>query len=126
MFVHRQQGSSPAVGWQPAADRHGRRSLLVRPLRRVRVSETRWSHHPPPGVGQTSGAAGLTSSAGGRQVESQPAPRRHRNDQGVSQPEPLPAADRCRILCLYRLLWAFLCRLGQNLDICAMRANSQS
>jgi hypothetical protein len=26
----------------------------------------------------------------------------------------------------YRLLWAFLCRLGQNLDICAMRANSQS
>jgi hypothetical protein len=26
----------------------------------------------------------------------------------------------------YRLLWAFLCRLGQNLDICAIRANSQS
>jgi hypothetical protein len=26
----------------------------------------------------------------------------------------------------YWLLWAFLCRLGQNLDIYAMRANSQS
>jgi hypothetical protein len=26
----------------------------------------------------------------------------------------------------YRLLRAFLCRLAQNLDICAMRANSQS
>ena len=26
----------------------------------------------------------------------------------------------------YQLLWAFLCRLGQNLDICAMWANSQS
>jgi hypothetical protein len=26
----------------------------------------------------------------------------------------------------YRLLWEFLCRLRQNLDICAMRANSQS
>jgi hypothetical protein len=47
MFVHRQQGSSPAVGWQPAADRHGRRSLLVQPVRRVQVSETRWSHRPP-------------------------------------------------------------------------------
>src|SRR6185437_973395 len=29
---------------------------------------------PAPGLGQTSGAAGLTSSAGGSQVESQPAP----------------------------------------------------
>jgi hypothetical protein len=27
---------------------------------------------------------------------------------------------------IYRLLRAFLCRLAQNLDICAMRANSQS
>jgi hypothetical protein len=26
----------------------------------------------------------------------------------------------------YRLLWACLCRLGQKLDICAMRANSHS
>ena len=47
MFVHRQQGSSAAVDWQPAADRHGHRSLLVGPVRRVRVSETRWSHRPP-------------------------------------------------------------------------------
>ena len=36
MFVHRQQGSSPAVGWQAAADRRGRWSLLARPARRVR------------------------------------------------------------------------------------------
>ena len=39
-------------------------------------------------------------------------------------------ATRCRWLpnfyAFYRLLWAFLCRLGQNLDIYAMRANSQS
>jgi hypothetical protein len=27
---------------------------------------------------------------------------------------------------IYQLLRAFLCRLTQNLDICAMRANSQS
>jgi hypothetical protein len=27
---------------------------------------------------------------------------------------------------IYRLLRAFLCGLAQNLDICAMRANSQS
>jgi hypothetical protein len=53
MLVHRQQGSSPAVGWQAAADRHGRRSLLARPAWRVRVSETRWSPSPAPLLGRT-------------------------------------------------------------------------
>ncbi len=40
--------------------------------------------------------------------------------------KPLPAADGAEFYAIYRLLRAFFCRLAQNLDICAMRANSQS
>ena len=40
--------------------------------------------------------------------------------------KPLSAADGCKFYVFYRLLWAFLYRLRQNLDIYAMRANSQS
>ena len=127
MFVHRQQGSRPAVGWQPAADRHGRRSLLVRPVRRVRVSETRWSHRPP--------------LAGGTDVRRCRAHVVRRREPGresacalvgtdiikvLTNRKPLPLQMAAEFYAFYRLLWAFLCRLGQNLDICAMRANSQS
>ena len=100
MFVHRQQGSSPPTGGQAAADRHGRRSLQAWPARRVQVSGTRWSHRPPWRVGQASGAAGLTSSAGGAKSRVSLRPRRSRHDQAVTQPETLSAADGCRILCL--------------------------
>lgn len=49
--------------------------LACRPARRVRAAETRWSHRLPPARwGRTSAAAGLTSSAGGSQVEGQAAP----------------------------------------------------
>jgi hypothetical protein len=37
---------------------------------------------------------------------------------------PLPMA--AEFYAIYRLLWALICQLAQNLDICAMRANSQS
>ena len=49
-------------------------------------------------VRRTSGAAGLTSSAGGSHVEGQAVSSPVRHDQGVSPPETLSAADGCRIL----------------------------
>jgi hypothetical protein len=127
MFVHRQQGSSPLTGWQGAADRHVRRSLQAWPARRVQVSGTRWSYRPP-----LAGRTGVRRSQvhvvrrGEPSQESACALVGTDRIKVLANRKPLSAADGCRILCFYRLLWAFLCRPGQNLDICAMRANSQS
>ena len=119
MFVHRRQGSGPLTGGQAAADRHGRRSLQAWPARRVRVSGTRWSYRPPLAGRAGVRAAGLSSSAGGARSRVRPRPRRSRHDQGVGPPE---TTIRCRwppnSMPFYRLVWAFLCRLGQNLDMC--------
>lgn len=118
MFVHRQPGSSRLVCGQAARIGTVRRYLQARPTRRVRASETRWR---PCRV--RTATAGLRSSAGG------------------SQAVPLVGTDMIKVLAnpnhyplpmagefyaIYRLLWAFMCRLARNLDICATRANSQS
>ena len=113
MFVHRQQGSRPAVGWQPAADRHGRRSLLVRPVRRVRVSETRWSHRPP-----------LVGGTDVRRCRAHVVRRREPGRESacalvgtdiikvLANRKPLPAADGCRILCLLSVAVGILVSVG--------------
>jgi hypothetical protein len=72
MFVHRQQGSSPEVRWQAAADRHRARYSHAWPARRVRASETRWSHRrPPAGQALRPPLPGSRRPQAGSQIENQ-------------------------------------------------------
>ena len=89
-------GKQSCVGWQAAADRHRRRYLLARPARRVREAETRWSHRPPlPGRDRRPPLPGSRRPQVGAKSRARLRPRRHRHDQGVSQPE---TTTRCRWL----------------------------
>ena len=103
-------GKQSCVGWQAAADRHGRRYLYARPARRVRESETRWSiGRPLPGKDRRPPLPGSRRPQVGAKSRARLRPRRHRHDQGVSQPEThYPLQMAAEFYAIYRLLRAFL------------------
>jgi hypothetical protein len=76
--------------------------------------------------GQASAAAGSRRLQVGARSTARLHPHRHRHDQDISQPNHYPPQITAGFYAIYRLLRAFLCRLARNLDICAMRVNSQS
>jgi hypothetical protein len=70
--------------------------LVCRPARRVREAGTRWSHRPPlPGKDRCPPLPGSRRPQVGANSRVRLRPRRHRHDQGVSQPE---TSTRCRWL----------------------------
>ena len=104
-------------GWARGAG-----TRLPGPARRVRGSETGWSiaalpgrDRRPPLPGSRHPQAETGCALVGTDMIKVSASRNH---------YPLPMA--AEFYAIYRLLLAFLCRLAQNLDICTMRANSQS
>jgi len=53
-------------------------------------------------------------------------PRRFGMIKVLAHRKHYPLQMAAEFYAFYRLLCALLCRLGQDLDICTMRANSQS
>jgi hypothetical protein len=102
----------------------GRRYPQARPTRRVRASETRWcSCRVRTAVRRCrahvvrrwdSGREPGRALVGTDMIKVLPNPNHY----------PLPMAGE--FYAIYWLLRVFMGRLAQNLDICAMRANSQS
>ena len=123
MFVHRQQGSSPPAGWQAAAVGTGagtcvpgQRAACEQPrhagpwrvgtdVRRCRAHVVRrWEPGQEPGC----------ALVGTNMIKV------------LATGDHYPRQMAAEFYAIYQLLRAFLCRPAQNLDICAMRANSQS
>jgi len=122
MFVHRQQRSSRLVRWQAAADRHGApvpsgpanapRASLRDTLAPCRVRTA--VRHCRARVVRRWSQAESRALVGTDMIKVLANPNHY----------PLPPAGK--IYAIYWLLRAFMYRLAQKLDICAMRANSQS
>jgi hypothetical protein len=98
--------------------------IVCRPARRVREAGTRWSHPPMPGKDRCPPLPGSRRPQVG--AKSRVRPRLVGTDmiKVLANRKPVPAADGCRILCNLSVAAGIL--VTHTVDICAMRANSQS
>lgn len=103
-------GKQSCVGWPAAADRHGA-PVPVCPASAPRAgSRDTLVHQPPlPGKDRRPPLPGSRRPQVGAKSRVRRRPRRHRHDQGVSQPEThYPLQMAAEFYAIYRLLRAFL------------------